>query len=132
VKDLLPRAIAAGALVAVAICLPLAALSQVVAAGVTGDPPALILLLFVGVLAGFSAGGYVAAGRAPSAPYSNGALAAVAAFAAIQLVAVVTQTIRGEPVAIASILFNALIAYSCGLVGSLLASRRTTPETDTP
>lgn len=131
-KDLLPRAIGVGAIVAVAICLPMALLNQVVATGATADPPALGFLLFVGVLVGFGAGGYVAAGRAPTAPYSNGALAAVAAFATIQTVALATRTIRGDTVDLEGIILSALSAYACGLVGSLLASRRATPETDNP
>ena len=85
--------------------------------------------LFVLLLVGFVVAGYVAGRAAPEAPYSNGAVAAVAAFVAVQIIAVASRLVRGESLQpITAMVFLALLAYASGLVGALLASRRGDPS----
>lgn len=120
VEHLEGRAIAAGAGVATGVCLPVAILAQL-AAGDDADPSNLVFLFFLLILAGFALGGYVAARLAPLAPYSNGALAASATFVAIQGVAILVRLARDRDVNLATIPFNALVAYGSGLAGAALA-----------
>ena len=119
------RAVGAGAVLAVVVALPAALVGEAAAEG-DDDPSGLVLLCFLVVLLAFVAGGWLAARRAPDAPYSNGAVAALTGFALIQLGGVVANVVQDEPVRLASIAFSALLATSSGLVGALLAARRPT------
>ena len=115
-------AVVRGAAVAVAVCLPLALLGQAVD---DADGSSFTALLFVGVLAGFAAGGAVAARRAREVPFTNGGLAALVAYVAIQGTALVVGAVTdGDPPSVPSLVFNALLAYGCGVAGSALAGRR--------
>ena len=116
-------AIRAGALVAIALCLPLAVLAEVLS-GDDDEGGGLVLLLFVGVLIGFASGGYAAAQRTLTTPFTAGAVAALLAFVAIQGVGIVTNVARGDEVEWALIVFNGLLAYGAGLLGAGVASRR--------
>ena len=116
------RAVAVGAAVAMAIALPAALLAEAL---VDDEESALGPPLFLLVLVGFGLGGFVAARRAPAAPLSNGAVAALAAYVIIQGVGVVRRVIADETVSPAGIVFAALLASSTGLLGAFLARRRT-------
>ena len=118
-----PRALGAGAVLAIVIALPAALVGEAAADG-EDDPSGLVLLCFVVVLLAFVSGGWLAARRAVDAPYSNGAVAALAGFALIQLGGVVANLAAGDPVRGASIAFSALLATASGLVGALVATRR--------
>jgi hypothetical protein len=122
---LVPGAVLRGAAVAVAVCLPLALAGEAVA---DGDASALTAPLFLAVLVGLAAGGFVAARLAATAPYSNGGLAAVVAFVAIQGTALVVRAVAGggdgDGPEVAGVVFNGLLAYGCGVAGGALASRR--------
>ena len=120
------RAVGAGAVLAIVIALPAALVGEAAADG-EDDPSALVLLTFVVVLLGFVAGGWLAARRAPDAPFSNGAVAALAAFTVIQLGGVIANVIQDDPVHGASIAFSALLAIASGLVGAIVATRRSAP-----
>ena len=120
------RAVGAGAVLAVVIALPAALVGEAAADG-DDDPSGLVLLCFLAVLLAFVAGGWLAARRAPDAPYSNGAVAALAGFAVIQLGGVVANVVQDESVRPASIAFSALLATASGLVGALVATRRGQP-----
>lgn len=113
---------ARGAVVAVAICLPLALVSREVADGGGASPAS--ALLFVLVLAGLAAGGLVAARSAAVAPFTNGGLAALLAFVAIQGVALAVRGAAGVPASLPALVFNGLLAYGCGLAGGAVAARR--------
>jgi predicted permease len=117
-----PRAVGAGAVLAVAVALPAALIGEAAADG-DDDPSGLVLLCFLAVLLAFVAGGWLAARRAPDAPYSNGAVAALAGFVVIQVGGIIATVVQDEPVRGASIAFSALLATASGLVGSLLATR---------
>ena len=118
-------AIRTGTFVAIVVCLPLAILAEVVA-GDDDEGGALVLLLFVGVLVGFASGGYAAAQRTLTTPYTAGAIAALLAFVAIQAAGVITNLARGDDIEWALIVFNGLLAYGAGLLGAGVASRRMT------
>jgi predicted permease len=116
-------AVGAGAVLAIVIALPAALVGEAAADG-DDDPSALVLLCFVVVLLAFVAGGWLAARRALEAPFSNGAVAALAGFAVIQLGGVVANLVQDDAVRGASIAFSALLATASGLGGALLATRR--------
>ncbi len=122
-----PRAVLLGALTAVAIALPVGLVGQLVVDG--GDTSSLVAFVFLApILVAFGAGGFVAARRAGVGPLSNGALAALGAFAVIQGVGLVRRLASGESVSPASLAFAAFLAYSCGLLGALLAQRLGPPR----
>ena len=118
-----PRAVGAGAVLAIVIALPAALVGEAAADG-SEDPSGLVLLCFVVVLLAFVAGGWLAARRALDAPYSNGAVAALTGFAVIQLGGIVANLVQDDPVRGASIAFSALLATASGLGGALLATRQ--------
>lgn len=123
-------AVLRGAAVAIAICLPLALIGQQVVDEGDGSP--LTGLLFVAVLAGFAVGGFVAARAASTAPYTNGGLAALAAFMVIQGTAVVVRLVAGGGVSVPVLVFNGLLAFGCGLAGGTIASRTANHGEDGP
>lgn len=117
-------AVLKGAAVAIVICLPLALVAEAIAGSDEEDPSAWAFVLFFGVLAGFVLGGFAAARNAGDYPYTNGAVAAVVAFVVIQGVAIVVRLVGDEPVRYVAVVFNALLAYGCGLIGALAGARR--------
>lgn len=119
--DLDRRAIGLGAVVAMAIALPAALVAQVL---VDDADDGLVFVFFTLVLVGFAVGGFVAARRAPTAPFSNAALAALLAFAVIQGVGAVRRHLIDDDVQWAGVLFAALLAYAAGLLGALVAGRQ--------
>ncbi len=114
-------AVGRGALVAIVICLPLALLGRQLVD--PDDGSVLTPLLFVAVLTGFAVGGFVAARRATGAPFTNGGVAALLAYVAIQGVGLVVRLVDGDPPSAATLVFNALLAFACGLAGGALAGR---------
>lgn len=123
-------AVVRGAAVAIAICLPLALVSQQVADGGGGSPVSGLLLLLV--FAGFAVGGFVAGRSATAAPFTNGGLAAVLAYVAIQGTALVVSVVDGNTPSIPALVFNGLLAYGCGLAGGALAARLGSGRTAAP
>ena len=118
-------AVLRGAAVAICICLPAALLAQVLADVPEGDdPPSTVFVFFTLVLVGFAVGGWWAARAAPTAPYSNGAVAALAAFVVIQGIAYVVRAIDGDAPSVVVLVFNALTAYLCGLAGAGVLARQ--------
>lgn len=88
-----------------------------------------VFLFYLLALGGLAAGGRAAARRRPDAPLAHGLLAALLAYAAVAafgLVMRVTVDRGPDPVALA---FNALMAASAGILGTLLAERRSPPRT---
>lgn len=114
-------AILKGAAAAVVVCLPLA----LVAAAIDNpdDQTPWVVPLFVGVLVGFAVGGFVAARNARDYPYSNGAMAALAAFVIVQGIAVVVRAVGNESIPWVEIVFTGLLAYGAGLSGGVAGAR---------
>lgn len=114
------RAVLVGAAVALVVCVPAAVVGQVL----TDRESDAVVVPFLAVLVGLAAGGYAAARVAPTAPYTNAALAALLAFVAVQAVGVVLRVARDDPVRITQIVFSGLLAYASGLLGGVVASSR--------
>lgn len=120
-----PRAVAVGAGVALAICVPAAILAQVLdRAGTIDDDSSWLLVLFVVILLGMGIGGYVAAVRRLDAPLTNGAVAALSAYLLVQTIGAVRLLAAGDDVTWAAIPFFALLAAAAGMAGGLVADRR--------
>lgn len=115
-------AVVRGGAVAIAVSLPASLVGVVVVDD--GDNPSLVLAFLLVVLGGLGAGGYVAGRRVPTAPLLNGAAAALAAFVLIQGIGLVRRVATGAPFSLSSVAFAAFLAYCCGLLGGLAASRR--------
>lgn len=115
-------AVLKGLAVAVVVGLPLALLADVI----RDDRPdsALLPLLFLATLLAFVAAGWVAGRAAPEAPYSNGAIAALAGYAVLAAISVIVRAVGGGPVHAARIIGTALLAYAAGLLGSSFARPR--------
>ena len=120
-----PRAVATGAGVALAICVPAAILAQVLdQAGSVDDDSSWLLVLFGVILLGMGTGGYVAANRRLDAPLSNGAVAALAAYLLVQTIGAVRLLASGDDVTWVAIPFFALLSAAAGMTGGLVADHR--------
>jgi putative membrane protein (TIGR04086 family) len=117
-------AVVKGSAVAIAICLPVTIVANVIHD--ENPDSALLPLLFVLVAAGFGVGGFVAGRARADAPFSNGAFAALTAFLVIQGIAVVVRVAGDEPIRVGAIVGAALIAYAAGIIGAALARRKAT------
>lgn len=114
-------AVRAGAMAAIAICLPIAIVANVV---VDDDESGATTVFFVAVLAGFAIGGWIAAKRAVEMPYSSAGISGLVAFAAIQVVAIVSRALRNEPIEVVVIVANAFFAYGAAMLGAAIVARR--------
>lgn len=126
-------AIGRGGLLALAIAASAVAAHEVVDAVAGIDPDSdVILLFYVVVLAGLVLGGRLAGLRRPEAPLTHGALAALAAYAALALVTTAVRIGDGDVVDPVGLLFNAFMAASAGILGGLLAARRSASQRSEP
>ncbi|MGH9136012.1 MAG: hypothetical protein ACRD0G_03070 [Acidimicrobiales bacterium] len=117
--DLDWRAIGIGAAVALAVAVPVNAVG---AALLDEDSGWVFAFALVG-LAGFAAGGFVAASKRPDTPLTHGAVAAAVAYLLAQAVAVVVNLASDDDVNVVAIVASALLAASFGLLGGLVADR---------
>ena len=113
-------AVRAGALVAIAICLPIAIVANVL---IEDDESGATTVFFVAVLAGFAVGGWVAARRAVETPYSSAGVSGLVAFAAIEAVTIVSLALRDEPIEVVVIVANAFFAYGAAMLGAAIVAR---------
>ena len=114
-----------GAGVALAIAVPAALLGQGLTAGDVIDADSGWLAPFVlAVLIGLGVGGAMAARSSETTPLRDGALAAVLAFAVLQVIAVARILIAGDDVAWLQLVFNALLSATAGALGAMVALRR--------
>ncbi len=128
-KTLDLEAVLKGMAISIVVCLPLALLSQAIADSTDDDPSRWAFLLYLGVLLGFALGGFVTGRAAREYPYTNGAVAALAAFVVIQGVGIVVRLVGGDPIHVVAAVFNGLVAYGCGLTGALAGARNPSPKT---
>lgn len=119
-----PAGLIRGALVAVAICLPLAIVSDI--AIDEDDPSPIAIPLFLSILLGFAAAGWVGSRAAEAMPLATGAVAALAGFAVVQTAGLVIAVVGDGNVALAGVVFSGLLAYGSGLTGAVLGERRRT------
>lgn len=119
------RSVVVGALVALAIAVPAAILAQLLdEAGTVDDDSSWLMVLFAVILGGLATGGYVAAANRPDAPLTNSALAALGAYAVVQLIGAVRLLSSGDEVTWVAMPFFALLSAAAGMTGGLLADRR--------
>ena len=123
-----PRAVGLGAVVTMAVGIPVATIGSVI----LDDGSNLVFFFALLALLGFLAGGYVAGSKRPDTPMAHGAVAALAGFIVAQAIAAALQIVRDEEVSAIAIAFNALLAANIGLVGGLLGARRTERQPSTP
>lgn len=113
------RAVLAGARLAVLVAGAAIVLAQTIKSLTDTDAN---LLLYLVLLGGLAAGGRVAGRRQPVSPLTHGALAALAAYVILIVVITVIRLALGREVADpVSLLFNALMAASAGILGGYLA-----------
>ena len=112
------RGAAVGCLLAVPATLANSALS-----GKDGRDGA-VALTFLAVLVGFLLAGFAAGLDARSEPSRHGALAGLAAFVPVELLAILGRMGRGAPIRLVGIVLLALLAAWVGSLGALLGARR--------
>jgi putative membrane protein (TIGR04086 family) len=117
-----PRVVLLGTGVALALAVPFALVAELVVDDAT--PGALVFLFVAVILVALGVGGFVAGSKAPDAPISHGALAAIAAFVVVPGVSAVVNLVQGDEVHAVAFAFNALLATSMGVIGGLVAARR--------
>jgi putative membrane protein (TIGR04086 family) len=120
------RAVAVGAAVALVVAVPAAVIGEVT---IGDDPPddqsSAVFLVTALVLLGCFLGGFVAGSKRPDAPLTHGALAALTAYLLVQGIGAVIVAARGDDLSLVGTAFKALLTASVGLLGGLLANRRT-------
>ena len=118
------RAIGAGAALALAVLAVVMVAVQVVDSSIGLERDSNLVFVFYALaLGGDAAGGWLAASRRPDAALAHGLLAALAAYAVVAVFGAglrLTVDKGPDPVALA---FNALMAASAGILGTLVAER---------
>jgi hypothetical protein len=122
------RAVGLGALVTMAVAVPVATIGSVV----LDDGSDLVFFFALLAMIGFVAGGYVAGGRGTAAPMAHGAVAALIGFVVAQAIAAILQLARDEDVSLVAVVFNALLAANIGLLGGWFAGRKAGQAEATP
>lgn len=114
-------AVRAGALAAIAICLPVSILGKVL----IDDPEhsSATPVVFLAVLVGFAVGGWVAAKRSTDSPYTAALLSSLGAFVLIQAVTIISLALRDKEINVVVIISNAFFAYASGLLGAAIVAR---------
>jgi hypothetical protein len=128
-----PRAVGQGAVVGLLVIAPVSLVDLVLSAVDGFDEGGWVFVLFGLILAGFFLAGFRAARRASAAPYTHGALGALAAFGLWLPLRVVTRALIGERLlgregdaaldVVVAVVTVALLAMSFGILGGLVAAR---------
>ena len=119
-------AVRTGAALSLAVILVTTVAVEVVDASIgLGRDSNWVFLFYAMALGGLVAGGWKAARKRPDAPLLHGVMAVLVAYAVVSAIALVLRLATDrdlDPVAFA---FNALMAASAGILGTLLAERHT-------
>ena len=119
------RAVLAGAKLAVIVAAASIVVAQTIKSLTDSDAN---LLLYLILLGGLAAGGRVAGRLQPLSPLTHGALAALVAYVVLIVAITAIRLALGREVADpVSLLFNALMSASAGIVGGYLAIVRPGP-----
>ena len=118
------RTVAVGAAMAL---VTLAMLVVVVAIAKVDGASNWVFLFYAGGLAGLAAGARLAASRRPEAGLAHGLLAALLAYAVFAVVVVVARVVLDRGLDVVALTFNALLAGSAGIVGTMIAERWPSP-----
>ena len=109
------------------------ALSWVVPVGIVNqvahahDAGGIVFVSFLLIIVSFAFGGYATARELDDQPLQHAAVAAIVAFAVVQLVGIVIALARGNSVNLPGIVLTGLLAASAGVLGGLLAARGARP-----
>ena len=122
-------AVATGAALALAVAVPVIVVSSVI--GIDDESNTVFPVFFL-YLVGQTLGGWLAARRQPAAPLSNGAMASITAYVFVIGVASIIRITRGESLDWDSLILNAFLAASAGLLGGVIATWKRPPTTDSP
>ena len=114
-------AVRAGAIAAIAICLPVSIVGKVL----VDDPEhsSATPIVVLAVLAGFAIGGYVSAKRTLDSPYTTALFSSLVAFVLIEIVSVISLALRDREIDVVVIISNAFFAYASGLLGAAVVAR---------
>ncbi|MGI8776651.1 MAG: hypothetical protein ACR2LJ_04540 [Acidimicrobiales bacterium] len=123
------HAVAAGAALSLAVAVPTIVVSSLVGTGPESNAVFIPYLVYLG---GQTFGGWWAGRRQPDAPLSNGALAALVAYAVLIVVASTIRMVRGDGLNPVSLIVNTFLAASAGIFGGLIATWRASPGAATP
>jgi uncharacterized membrane protein YhhN len=115
------RAVLAGAVVGLLVAVPTIVISSLADIGPRSNAVFIPLLVY---LAGLVAGGWRAGRVQPDAPLSNGGVAAMAAYALLAVAVSVIRVASDRSLDVVSLVFNAFLAGSAGILGGLIASWR--------
>jgi hypothetical protein len=117
----------AGAALSLAVILVTMVLFELVDASVgIGRGSNWVFLFYALALIGLVAGGRRAARRRPDAPLLHGVLAVLAAYAVVAVIGLVLRVTTDRDIDPVALAFNALMAASAGILGTVLAERHTT------
>jgi putative membrane protein (TIGR04086 family) len=112
-----------GAAVGLLIAMP-AAFANSVLADQTPKPRAAINLSSLAVFVGFALAGWLAGREAPSQQAKHGALAALAAFVPVEVIAVLGRLDRDAGISLFAIVFVGLLAACLGTMGAAAGGRK--------
>lgn len=116
------RAVLAGARLAMVVAAGAIVVAQAITSLTNSDAN---LLLYLVLLCGLGAGGWVAARRQPQSPLTHGSLAALSAYVVLIVVITGIRIALGHEIAgPVSLVFNGLMAASAGIFGGYLAVMR--------
>ena len=114
--------IARGAAFGLLIGVPMA-LANVVLADQDPKPKGLLNLTLLGLVGAFTLAGFVAGREASSEAARHGALAALLAYGAAQVIGILGRLDRGDGIAPVQIIILALLAACAGATGAILSAR---------
>ncbi len=114
--------VARGAAAGLLIALP-AAFTNSVFADQKPKPRGAINVSFLLVFVGFALAGWLAGREAPARTANHGALAALAAFVPVEVIAVLGRLDRGAGISIVAIVFVGLLAACLGTMGAAIGGR---------
>jgi putative membrane protein (TIGR04086 family) len=115
--------IARGAAVGLLLAVP-AALANSVLADQTPKPKAALNVSTLVVFVGFALAGWLAGREAPGQRAKHGALAALAAFVPVEVIAVLGRLDREAGISVVAIVFVGLLAACLGTMGASVGGRK--------
>jgi len=116
--------IAAGAMMTLLLTGPAAIISSSI--DDSSGTSALVVGLYLMIIAGYLLGGALAGRQHPSTAFVHGAASTVSAFVILQTFGVVRRLSDGRGISIGALVFNALLAASIGVIGAWFGARRGT------
>lgn len=124
-----------GAITALVVALPVAVFNQLLVSGgdIDGDSP-IVLVFWLLILFGAAAGGWGVLRLCPRAGLAHAAAAGAMAYLVVQVIGVVSRSIRGDSLSWAAFPLLALMMATAAMLGGMFARRwnRTGDPRDQP